>query len=40
MTLTDVMGKPFPGEQYKRKLGPADDEMVMARQLLRSKATD
>jgi hypothetical protein len=40
VTLTDVMGKPFPGEQYKRKLGPADDEMVMARQLLRSKATD
>ena len=37
VTLTDV---PFPGGQYKRKLGPADDEMVMARQLLRSKATD
>ena len=28
------------GEQYKRKLGPADDEMVIARQLLRSKASD
>jgi len=40
VTLTDVMGKPFPGEQYKRKLGPADDEMVFARQLLRSKASD
>ena len=40
LTLTDVMGKPFPGEQYKRKLGPADDEMVIARQPLRSKASD
>ena len=40
VTLTDVMGKPFPGEQYKRKLGPADDEMVIARKLLRSKASD
>jgi len=40
VTLTDVMGKPFPGEQYKRKLGPADDEMGIARQLLRSKASD
>jgi len=27
-------------EQYKRKLGPADDEMVIAQQLLRSKASD
>jgi hypothetical protein len=27
---------PFPGEQYKHKLGPADDEMVIARQPLRS----
>jgi hypothetical protein len=40
VTLTDVMGKPFPGEQYKRKLAPADDEMVIARQPLRSKASD
>ena len=30
----------FPGEQYKHKLGPADDEMVIARQPLRSKASD
>jgi hypothetical protein len=37
--LTDVIGKPLSGERYERKLGPADDEMVIARQLLRSKAS-
>jgi hypothetical protein len=36
--LTDAAGKPLPGERTKRKLGPEDDEMVIARQLLRSKA--
>jgi hypothetical protein len=30
----------FPVSNYKRKLGPADDEMVIARQPLRSKASD
>jgi hypothetical protein len=38
--LFDHLVGPFPGEQYKRKLGPADDEMVIARQPLRSKASD
>ena len=40
MQLFDHLVGPFPGEQYKRKLGPADDEMVIARQPLRSKASD
>ena len=35
--LFDHLVGPFPGEQYKHKLGPADDEMVIARQPLRSK---
>jgi hypothetical protein len=39
-TAFDHLVGPFPGEQYKRKLGPADDEMVIARQPLRSKASD
>jgi hypothetical protein len=38
--LFDHLVGPFPGEQYKRKLGHADDEMVIARQPLRSKASD
>jgi hypothetical protein len=38
--LFDHLVGPFPGEQYKHKLGPADDEMVIARQPLRSKASD
>jgi len=36
--LSDAAGKPLPGERYRRKLGPEDDEMVVARQLLRSQA--
>ena len=36
--LTDAAGKPLPGACSKRKLRPEDDEMVIARQLLRSKA--
>jgi hypothetical protein len=39
VTLTHVIGNPLPGERHKRKLEPADDEMVVARQLLRSKAS-
>jgi hypothetical protein len=39
VTLTHVIGNPLPGERHKRKLEPADDEMVIARQLLRSKAS-
>jgi hypothetical protein len=38
--LFDHLIGPFPGVQYKRKLGHADDEMVIARQPLRSKASD
>jgi hypothetical protein len=38
--LTDTAGKPLPGEHSKRKLGPEDDEMSVARQLLRSNASD
>jgi len=30
----------FPVSNVSAKLGPADDEMVIARQLLRSKASD
>ena len=36
--LTDAAGKPLPGEFSRRKLGHEDDEIVIARQLLRSKA--
>jgi hypothetical protein len=37
--LTDVIGRPLPGERYRCKLGAADDEMIVARQLLRSQAS-
>jgi hypothetical protein len=40
VSLTDAAGKPlFSGERHTRKLGPEDDEIVVARQLLRSKAS-
>jgi hypothetical protein len=39
VTLTDAIGNPIFGERYQRKLGPEDDEMAVARQLLRSKAS-
>jgi hypothetical protein len=39
VTLTDAAGKPLPGQRHKRKLGPEDDEMVVARALLRSKSS-
>jgi hypothetical protein len=29
VTLTHVIGNPLPGERHKRKLEPADDEMVV-----------
>jgi len=38
VTLTDA-GKPLPGGCCQCKLGSEDDEMVVARQLLRSKAS-
>jgi hypothetical protein len=37
VTLTDAIGNPLFGERYQRKLGPEDDEMAVARQLLCSK---
>jgi len=38
VTLTDA-GKPLPGGCCQCKLGSEDDELVVARQLLRSKAS-
>jgi hypothetical protein len=37
--LTDAAGQPLPGKWYKRRLGPENDEMVVARALLCSKAS-
>jgi hypothetical protein len=34
VTLTDAIGNPLFGERHQRKLGPEDDEMAVARQLL------
>jgi hypothetical protein len=37
LSLTDAAGKPVADERYTRMLGPEDDEIIIARQLLRRR---